>query len=317
MGEAAAPPLRSRWEEAQARAVAGRERYAQLLRERAADLTMTAAEKKTKPQPARNDDVIAPPVHGSPALSRSRLAGRPCDVPMHDRVLKFAARSQDAGLPPAWRSCGGSSSVSLCPSDEEYQAVTDYFRQSIQRGNIRDPEIVSLERLQNSEAYTRYAPGGSEKETVMFHGCRTAANETSIVQTGFQVRKCVSGGANYGTWFAYNADYSNSGYVYVEPAGVRHIFVCVVSDRYVVQENAIMRVVAQDCAYPLWLLCYKCKGSPPPPANFPPARVLASQITVKLVSPVVRRKRKRNPTVKVFHEVRAGRWVQFTVGSSA
>lgn len=314
-GAAVAPLRRSRWEEAQARAAAGREKYARLLKERAAVPATAVAERKTKPAAAAAvDHAVLPPVHGYPALDPGALVGRPFNVPMHDRVLKCAARSRRTGMPSCWDSRGGSSSVRLCPSDEEYQAVADYFLQSVQN-RARDPEIVSLERLQNDAVYARYAPEGSERETVMFHGCRTAANEASIVEDGFQVRRCVSGGVNFGTWFAYSADYSHGGYVFAEASGIRHIFVCVVSNRYVVRDNATMRVVAQDCAYPLWLLCYTCASPPPPP---PRVRSFAPSlpITVKFVSvfSAVRRKRRRNPTVKVFHEVRDGRWVKVTAG---
>merc|ERR1719277_2605961 len=80
---------------------------------------------------------------------------------------------------------------------------------------------------------------------------------------GFQVSHCRSGGQNFGTWFAYNATYSDSGgYVFGDEQGLQHIFVCVVSRRYVVKDDMIMRVVAQDSAYPLWLLRYRRSDRP-------------------------------------------------------
>jgi len=168
-------------------------------------------------------------------------------------------------------------------------------------------EVVSLERLQNGGVYSRYAEGVPAQETVMFHGCKTAANEQNIMENGFQVKHCTSGGASFGTWFAYNADYSIVGFVYYDnTCDVRHIFVCVVSDRYVVLDNAIMRVVAQDCAYPLWLLRYKNPSSPPsPPLPLP--------LTVSSPFPPVRRARRRNPPVRVFQEVRGECWVRFSL----
>merc|ERR1711870_131225 len=93
---------------------------------------------------------------------------------------------------------------------------------------------------------------------IMFHGCRTATNLESILANGFQVKHCIGGGPNFGTWFAYGAQYSNSGYVYTNPAGFRHLFVCVVSSKHAVLDNITMRVVRQGCAYPFWLLTYKC-----------------------------------------------------------
>lgn len=94
----------------------------------------------------------------------------------------------------------------------------------------------------------------------MFHGCKTAVNEASIMRDGFQVSVCTSGGRGFGTWFAYAAQYSNHGYTYVEPvqseAPLKHLFVCVVSYKHTVKDDHTMRVVGQGCAYPLWLVRY-------------------------------------------------------------
>merc|ERR1719221_842227 len=98
----------------------------------------------------------------------------------------------------------------------------------------------------------------------MFHGCRSQENEDSILRRGFQVSQCVSGGANFGTWFAYNASYSDSGFAYEDSDGIKHLFVCVVSEKKVVlDDQRCMRVVAQDCACPVWLLKYRylCIGT--------------------------------------------------------
>jgi len=114
--------------------------------------------------------------------------------------------------------------------------------------------VQGLTRLQNRAVYARYTRNG--EETIMFHGCRSQANEESIIQNGFLVSRCVSGGSNFGTWFAYGAAYSDGGYVYTDQSGVRHLFVCVVSYNHTVCDTNLMRVVGQDCAYPLWLLKY-------------------------------------------------------------
>merc|ERR1712232_356781 len=178
-----------------------------------------------------------------------------------------------------------------------------------------DIEIVSLERLQNREVYSRYAPGRSERETVMFHGCKTESNEKSIMERGFQVNKCVSGGANYGTWFAFNAAYSNGGFVYYDNArDVRHMFLCAESDKYVVRDTPDMRVVGQDCAYPLWRLRYKYQRRymAPPVHTGPLLNIMLGTKIVSLLRPV-RKKRKQNPPVRVFSEVRDGRWTRFSI----
>merc|ERR1712046_362125 len=100
---------------------------------------------------------------------------------------------------------------------------------------------MKLWRLQNADVYKLYfaqrSLGKVTDETVMFHGCRTQDNEDSIKRIGFQVSCCKSGGSNFGTWFAYNANYSDSGYVYSDVDSWRHIFVCVVSRMHVVKDD--------------------------------------------------------------------------------
>jgi len=135
--------------------------------------------------------------------------------------------------------------------------------------------------------------------TIMFHGCRSPDSEADILAHGFQVTKCRSGGANFGTWCAYNAAYSNGGYALNEPwqgfGQIRRLFVCVVSRRYVVREDNVMRVVGQDCAYPQWLLRYRV---PPPRA---PAPLPVQRLGTK--------KAKAANRECVFHEVRDGAWM--------
>merc|ERR1712151_425244 len=94
-------------------------------------------------------------------------------------------------------------------------------------------------------------------ETLMFHGCRSMENEDSISKDGFQVSCCRSGGQNYGSWFAYNASYSDGGYAFTDGSGIKHLFVCAVSRQEVVRNDSVMRVVGQDCAYPMWIVKYK------------------------------------------------------------
>lgn len=92
----------------------------------------------------------------------------------------------------------------------------------------------------------------------MFHGCRSAVNEVSIIQNGFAVDKCVSGGANYGTWLAYIAAYSDSGFAFQDAEGFRHLFVALVTEKDVKRDDGqVMRVVGQNCAYPLYVLKYR------------------------------------------------------------
>jgi len=116
----------------------------------------------------------------------------------------------------------------------------------------------------------------------------------------------VSGGAGFGTWFAYGAAYSNSGYVLADPSGVRHIFVCMVSDRYVVKDDCVMRVVGQGCAYPLWLLTYMLQQQPVP---------VAPQVAAPVPAASVAARRKCQATPQKFFVVRNGAWVAEAVTS--
>jgi hypothetical protein len=139
----------------------------------------------------------------------------------------------------------------------EYDAVVDHFLRTVCVPGI---SIVELRRVQNLPVYARYRSIGNE--TVMFHGCQTQANEDSIIRDGFQVSCCRSGGQGFGTWLAYGAAYSNGGFAFDDADGARHIFVCMASYNHTVMDNCTMRVVGQDCAYPLWLLKYKRPSFP-------------------------------------------------------
>merc|ERR1712187_698498 len=132
------------------------------------------------------------------------------------------------------------------------EIVSAYFRKTLGRSNVR---VVEVARLQNPELYSRYLRDTGE--TLMFHGCRSMENEDSISKNGFQVSCCRSGGQNYGSWFAYNASYSDGGYAFTDGSGIKHLFVCAVSRQNVVRNDSVMRVVGQDCAYPLWIIKYR------------------------------------------------------------
>jgi len=283
---ASAPrPSCSRWEAAQERAKAAAESYRQRLREAGEveepTLEVVKVSKKSK-ELSKSSFYLG--------LPKSRLVGRPCSVAGHARAMEFVPGAVQGSH--CWCRRGparpGPAREVLNPTSHEYEAVTSYFIESMAsaRGNL---EVLSLERLWNDVVYSRYVARRFGEQTVMFHGCKTSANERSIITKGFQVSKCVSGGSNYGTWFAYNANYSNSGFVYCDEHSIRHIFVCVVSDRWVVRDDETMRVVAQDCAYPLWLLRYKWEAPPRP--YLWGAR----------------------SAVRFFHEVRNGSWVKVSI----
>lgn len=154
-------------------------------------------------------------------------------------------------------------SASLATSDgsvAECEAVIDYVLGTLGSYGQR-VRFLEISRLENPCVSSRYLDGGAVR--FMFHGCRSQRNEDSILKNGFQVACCKSGGAGYGTWFAYNAAYSDSGFAFTDADNVKHLFVCIVSERCVAFDDyKCMRVVAQDCAYPVWLVKYQkvCEG---------------------------------------------------------
>jgi hypothetical protein len=247
MGIGGATPTEMRWDQAVERAARAAEEYAFVAGER---------RKPAKPP----DTVPVPTANTVEAYPRVPIRGRPPAPSQHQRVLELAMpthRRKYRDYPACWEDVdvGGRHAKlpRVSPSSEEYHAVTDYFNATVGMGGI---EVKELIRLQNPWAYDRYDPGFAS--TVMFHGCRSQANEDSIIADGFRVGCCKSGGHRFGTWFAYSASYSNNGgYVFFDEQEIRHLFVCVVSSKHVVLDDAVMRVVGEGCAYPLWLLKYK------------------------------------------------------------
>eukprot|EP00930_Biecheleria_cincta_P004314 TRINITY_DN105224_c0_g1_i1.p1 TRINITY_DN105224_c0_g1~~TRINITY_DN105224_c0_g1_i1.p1 ORF type:complete len:520 (-),score=63.03 TRINITY_DN105224_c0_g1_i1:339-1841(-) len=232
------------------------------------------------------------------------VQGCPPCAQRHSHVLELAVPHANTGYPACWelvahagmhrrvKSISSATATTayrkvVSSSSEEYRAVTSYFNATVgcQGAGIQVQELV---RIQNEKVYHQFKAG--ERDTIMFHGCRSQQNEDSIITEGFQVKRCVSGGLGFGTWFAYGAAYSHGGgYTFIDGGGVWHLFVCVVSPEYVVLDNATMRVVGQGCAYPLWLLTYKVERLP-------------SQTTFA-------RKVRAAPAEQQFHVVRNGAWV--------
>lgn len=186
---------------------------------------------------------VAPTTQAKPKLVRPRPAPAPAPPPAVSRkpgtneakVLSFASERDNE---------------KLATGSGEFKAVEAYFSSTL---GARSVTIHSIESVSGG-GRAKFRPGTERR--IMFHGCKCLANETRIVATGFQVSSCVSGGANYGTWFAYNAAYSDSGFAFNDASGIRHMFVCVVSNAHVVMDTNAMRVVGQHCAYPRWIVKY-------------------------------------------------------------
>mmetsp|Transcript_10291 Transcript_10291/g.22725 ORF Transcript_10291/g.22725 Transcript_10291/m.22725 type:complete len:179 (+) Transcript_10291:105-641(+) len=91
---------------------------------------------------------------------------------------------------------------------------------------------------------------------IMFHGCKTADNEKSITVQGFQVSYAKSGVP--GTWFSGTSNYSHQSFAFNDANAWRHLFVCLVTDADMKQDSGSVRVVGQSCAYPAWIVHYRC-----------------------------------------------------------
>jgi len=296
----------SRWEQAAAAAEKAATEYekslpspADLRKSREAKTAVKVLEDVVEVEPC---PVVGQRLSSAPAMPRPDVPFGPApeERGMHDEVLSYAG-------PSTWvrTSCSKEAPTAsnvLVPvkrGSDEYTSVTEYFRQTLRTsGSV---EVGTLSRIQNAAVYGRFLRGGDE--TIMFHGCRSIANEDSILADGFKIACCTSRGIDFGTWLAYGAHYSNSGFAFDDRQGWRHLFVCVASYHHTVLDNATMRVVGQDCAYPQWLLTYKIHLPPPP-------KVVVPAISPAVAAGIRRPGRTRGPSAgDPFYVVQNGEWV--------
>jgi len=190
-------------------------------------------------------------------------AGGPPDPEGHKLLAAMAAEVVDKQSKPSrlsnTRAVNKGMLATVDAFSEEYMLVVDYFQKTMCR---KDATVQALHRVENGDVCKKFRRRSDDDDTMMFHGCRSRANEDSIIRDGFKVSSCLSGGKGFGTWFAYGAAYSDSGYAFWDAQGMKHLFVCKVSYCHTVLDNATMRVVGQDCAVPLWRLTYKLKPGP-------------------------------------------------------
>eukprot|EP01059_Diplonema_ambulator_P028341 TRINITY_DN47119_c0_g1_i1.p1 TRINITY_DN47119_c0_g1~~TRINITY_DN47119_c0_g1_i1.p1 ORF type:complete len:409 (+),score=156.70 TRINITY_DN47119_c0_g1_i1:50-1276(+) len=96
--------------------------------------------------------------------------------------------------------------------------------------------VKKLERIQNYALWPFYALNRDKitkangkhgcNEKMLFHGARVKANMDCIMKYGFDTRVANAGLCGTGTYFAVNATYSDSGYVYRAPDGTKEMFIC-------------------------------------------------------------------------------------------
>eukprot|EP01062_Namystynia_karyoxenos_P074236 TRINITY_DN7109_c0_g2_i2.p1 TRINITY_DN7109_c0_g2~~TRINITY_DN7109_c0_g2_i2.p1 ORF type:complete len:543 (+),score=128.23 TRINITY_DN7109_c0_g2_i2:73-1701(+) len=193
------------------------------------------------------------------------------------------------GYPACW---GGmrSATAGVSPGTREFKLVTQHFLVTLGGGQINIGRLTRLHNATVYGAYRRRTQG--HEETIMYHGCRNSRNEESIISNGFQVSRCVSGGAMFGTWLAYIASYSDGGFAFDDSAGWRHLFICVCTRTDVrLDDRRVMRVVGQDCAYPMYLLTYRR-------AYNPGMRPVTTRVAAPAVAAVSAKKPKKNPNRK-------------------
>jgi len=200
-------------------------------------------QQKTAASSSSAVGVVAPQSKPKP---RPKLAvPRPPPPPPPSRALVSSAEQQVLRF-----ANGKGSNGQLCSEGEEYQAVREYF---VKRLGARDVNVRGINRV-NAGGGSGFRPGTAQR--AMFHGCKCIGNEHDILNDGFKVSKCISGGKSYGTWFAFNAAYSDSGFAFNDLDGIRHLFICLVSNAHVVMETDVMRVVGPGCAFPCWIVRY-------------------------------------------------------------
>jgi len=193
---------------------------------------------KPKPRP------VAPaPV----AVAPTRVPGRPITTIRNEFGTNRHPSTVEGKLMQHLRDAGHREV--LRQSSEEFALVKTHFMASLGASG------VSIHSIESVSPTCKLASSGAFR--LMFHGCKCIQNEVAILKNGFQVSKCISGGHRYGTWFAFNAAYSDAGFAFNDTEGWRHMFVCVVSNAGIVMENQTMRVVGQGYAYPRWIVKYR------------------------------------------------------------
>ena len=163
-------------------------------------------------------------------------------------------------VPPTWTLASSGDGYALrcvVPKDSaEYNSVVQPFLATLHAAS--PPPIRRLERIQNPEVYAKFVASHTGSEGWFYHGCRQGMDaEISIIRGGFNVNRCVSGGANFGTWFAYNSQYSCGGYAFTDETRGMHLFVCrVATENPAMHTPGTMIVVRQDMAYPSYLVVF-------------------------------------------------------------
>jgi hypothetical protein len=161
----------------------------------------------------------------------------------------------------------------VTPGTTEYKTITDKLLKTLGFNTV----VRRLERIQNPAIWARYvATTNRAHEGLFFHGCRNKENEVLISRGGFDVKKCVSGGANYGTWFAYQAAYSASGFAYNDGTHIRLFINQVSLAKPVMHHAGSMVVVGKDYAYPAYVVVFDAMTAtvgllPPTPMGIMPA----------------------------------------------
>jgi len=149
--------------------------------------------------------------------------------------------------------------VDLVPIDLKSKEATDVLK-SFHATIKRKVTVHSLTRIQNHALWPFYALTrksladkykGDPNEKMLFHGARVRANMDAITNFGFDMRVAATGLYGVGIYFAVNASYSDSGYVFQNTDKSKEMFICrVTCGKHVPGNSALRRPPPKDPKVP-------------------------------------------------------------------
>ena len=182
------------------------------------------------------------------ALVDSKLTSACSDAQSIDQLVM----PRNDGMPRCWDKHSNSMWVEVDPESKEFKLVEGHLRQTLQT-TVRTVKVL---RIQNEKIFKTFSRDTAE--SIMFHGCKSEANEGSIVAHGFSLSTCKSlVNDQRGVWFSHTSEYSNRSFAFSDTNGWRHLFVCIVSKHGLLKNDGQMRVVDQFGAYPQWIVHYQ------------------------------------------------------------
>jgi hypothetical protein len=154
-------------------------------------------------------------------------------------------------LPTTWNVVGAEC-ARRCFVDEGSPEYTHAMQLLLASVNVA-VHNVTIERIQNPEVYEKWSHHThGHKPSWYFHGCRSADNESSIIEVGFRP-------VGAGTWFSALANYSHNGFSFIhDKSHKHHLFLCQVCRKDVARDVSAgtVLVVGKHNAYPTYVVSY-------------------------------------------------------------